>query len=158
MRLLPIRLLNIFLNIRKAPTDKQRQSWAIFLKNHSKGIWAMDFFVVPTLCFQLLYVFLIVNHDRRKIIHFAVTANPSSAWVIQQIREATPYGETPDYLIHDNDSIFTARSLRHFLENTSIKDKRQASVPPGKTVFVKGRSVFCGKNCSIMSYLLMRSI
>lgn len=106
--------------IRKAPTDKQRQSWAIFLKNHSKGIWAMDFFVVPTLCFQLLYAFLIVSHDRRKIIHFAVTANPSSAWVIQQIREATPYGETPDYLIHDNDSIFTARSLRHFLENTSI--------------------------------------
>lgn len=126
----PNTIANYIPKIRKAPTDKQRQSWAIFLKNHSKGIWAMDFFVVPTLCFQLLYVFLIVRHDRRKIIHFAVTANPSSAWVIQQIREATPYGETPDYLIHDNDSIFTARSLRHFLENTSIKDKRTSFRSP----------------------------
>ncbi len=110
--------------IRKSPTDKQKQSWMTFLKNHSKGIWAMDFFVVPTLCFQVLYVFLIVSHDRRKIIHFAVTTNPSSAWVIQQIREVTPYGETPDYLIHDNDCIFTAKPLQRFLENTNIKDKR----------------------------------
>ncbi len=67
--------------IRKAPTDKQKQSWTTFLKNHSKGIWAMDFFVVPTLCFQVLYVFLIISHDRRKIEYFAVTANPSSDWV-----------------------------------------------------------------------------
>ncbi len=101
-----------------------------FLDNHSKGIWAMDFFVVPTLCFQVLYVLLIVSHDRRKIIHFAVTANPSSAWVIQQIREVTPYGEIPDYLIHDNDSIFTATSLRQFLENTNIKDKRTSFRSP----------------------------
>ncbi|MDD4572515.1 MAG: integrase, partial [Clostridia bacterium] len=84
----------------------------------------MDFMIVPTLCFQVLYVFLIVSHDRRKIEHFTVTANPSSAWVAQQIREATPYGETPEYLIHDNDSIFTARLLQQFLENTNIKAKR----------------------------------
>jgi putative transposase len=110
--------------LRKAPTDKQKQAWQTFLKNHSKGIWAMDFMIVPTLCFQVLYVFLIVSHDRRKIEHFTVTANPSSAWVAQQIREATPYGETPEYLIHDNDSIFTARLLQQFLENTNIKAKR----------------------------------
>ncbi|PKM86947.1 MAG: integrase, partial [Firmicutes bacterium HGW-Firmicutes-12] len=65
--------------IRKAPTDKQRQSWVTFLKNHSNAIWSMDFFVVSTLCFQVLYVFLIVSHDRRSIIHYAVTAIPSSA-------------------------------------------------------------------------------
>ena len=110
--------------IRKSPTDKQKQSWTTFLKNHSKEIWAMDFFVVPTLCFQVLYVFFIISHDHRKIEHFAVTANPSSAWVAQQIREATPYGETPQYLIHDNDCIFRARSLQQFLKNTNIKSKR----------------------------------
>jgi len=54
-------------NIRKNTTDRQRQSWRIFLKNHSKGIWAMDFFVVPTLCFQLLYVFLIVSQKAVRI-------------------------------------------------------------------------------------------
>ena len=105
-------------------TKGKKQSWQTFLKNHRLGIWAMDFFVVPTLCFRILYVLLIVSHGRRKIEHFAVTTNPSSAWVAQQIREATPYGQTPQYLIHDNDSIFTAGLLQRFLANTNIKVKR----------------------------------
>lgn len=84
----------------------------------------MDFYVVPTLCFSLLYVFILVNHDRRTIEHFAITKNPSSAWVAQQIREATPYGKSPKYLIHDNDSIFTAKPLQDFLANANIKVKK----------------------------------
>ncbi|TYQ15479.1 UNVERIFIED_CONTAM: hypothetical protein Cloal_1937 [Acetivibrio alkalicellulosi] len=84
--------------VRKPPSEKQKQSWKTFLKNHRKEIWAMDFFTVPTLYFKVLYVFIIISHDRRKIEHFAVTTNPSSAWVAQQIREATPFGETPKYL------------------------------------------------------------
>ena len=111
-------------NVRKPPTERKKQSWQTFLKNHRPGIWAMDFLVVPTLCFRMLYVLLIVSHDRRKIEHFAVTTNPSAAWVAQQIREATPYVQTPQYLIHDNDSIFTAGLLQRFLANTNIKVKR----------------------------------
>ena len=111
-------------DVRKSPSDKQRQCWKTFLRNHRKGIWAMDFFIVPTVCFKVLYVFIIVSHDRRKIEHFAVTTNPNSAWVIQQIREATPYGEVPKYLIHDNDSIFTAKVLQEFLLNSHICSKR----------------------------------
>jgi len=111
-------------NSRKPPTDKQKQSWKTFLKNHGKSIWAMDFFVVPTLNFKVLYVLIIISHKRRKIEHFAVTTNPSSAWVAQQIREATPYGETPKYLIHDNDSIFRAQYLQQFLESCNVKSKR----------------------------------
>jgi len=84
----------------------------------------MDVFVVPTLSFKVLFVLIIISHERRKIEHFAVTTNPSSTWVAQQIREATPYGETPKYLIHDNDSIFRAQYLQQFLENASIKPKR----------------------------------
>ena len=74
----------------------------------------MDFFTIPTLYFKALYVFIIISHDRRKIEHFAVTTNPSSAWVAQQLREATPFGETPKYLIHDNDSILHQSYLKSF--------------------------------------------
>jgi len=84
----------------------------------------MDFFVIPTLSFKVLYVLIIISHERRKIEHFAVTTNPSSAWVAQQIREATPYGETPKYLIHDNDIIFRAQYLQQFLESCNVKSKR----------------------------------
>lgn len=111
-------------NIRKAPSEKQKQSWKTFLKNHRKELWSMDFFVVPTLCFSLLYVFILVSHDRRTIERFAVTRNPTSAWVAQQIREATPYGKSPKYLIHDNDSIFTSKQLQDFLSNANIKVKK----------------------------------
>ncbi len=64
--------------VRKTPTEGKKQAWQTFLQNHRPAIWAMDFLVVPTLCFKMLYVLLIVSHDRRKIEHFAVTANPSS--------------------------------------------------------------------------------
>ena len=116
--------------IRKTPTEGKKQAWRTFLQNHRPEIWAMDFFVVPTLCFRMLYVLLIVSHDRRKIEHFAVTTNPSSTWVTQQLREATPYGQTPQYLIHDNDSIFTAGLLQQFLANTNIKVKRTSFHSP----------------------------
>jgi transposase InsO family protein len=121
---LPILLAKYIPTIRKAPTERKKQAWQTFLKNHRPEIWAMDFLAVPTLFFNFLYVFLMISHDRRRIEHFAVTANPSSAWIAQQIREATPYGQTPQYLIHDNDSIFTAGLLQKFLSNTNIKAKR----------------------------------
>lgn len=117
-------------NLRKPPTKKQQQSWKTFLNNHRKELWAIDFFIVPTLCFKVLYVFIIISHDRRKIEHFGVTANPSSAWVVQQIRESTPYGKTPKYLIHDNDSIFTSKILQEFLINSNIKAKKTAIRAP----------------------------
>jgi len=60
-------------DIRKPPTLKQKQSWRTFLNNHRKGIWAMDFCVIPTITFKVLYVFIIISHDRRRIEHFAVT-------------------------------------------------------------------------------------
>jgi transposase InsO family protein len=108
----------------KSPSDKQIQSWKTFLHNHRKGIWAMDFFVIPTLHFKLLFTLVIINHDRRKIEHFAVTYNPTSVWIAQQIREATPYDIAPEYLIHDNDAIFTSAYFQQFLSNTNIKSKK----------------------------------
>ena len=109
---------------RKPPTDRQRQSWRIFLRNHAKGIWAMDFATVITLRFKVLHVLFVISHDRRQIKHFAVTEHPSGNWVTQQIRNATPFGRQPKYLIHDNDPILTCKFFQRFLGRLGITSKR----------------------------------
>jgi transposase InsO family protein len=90
----------------------------------------MDLFTVPTIRFRVLYVFIIVSHARRRIEHFGVTTNPTAAWVKQQVRNATPFGKQPKYLLHDNDSIFTAGCLQAFLSNANIKSVRTAYCSP----------------------------
>src|SRR5947208_12335462 len=72
---------------RKPPS----QSWRTFLKNHAKDLVSADFFIVPTIAFQLLFVFVILDHDRRRPIHFAVTANPTAEWTARQLLEAFPW-------------------------------------------------------------------
>jgi putative transposase len=69
---------------------------------------SIDFFTVPTIRFQVLYVFLVLAHDRRRIVHFNVTAHPTAEWTGQQLREAFPFGEEPRYLLRDRDGIFEA--------------------------------------------------
>jgi transposase InsO family protein len=108
---------------RTNPTDTQKQSWQSFLKNHAKGIWSMDFAVVPTLAFKALYVLLIISHDRRKIEHFTVTKHPTAEWLIQQFRNATPFGKQPRYLIHDNDAGFKSVLFQQFLAKINVKSK-----------------------------------
>jgi len=94
----------------KPPTEKQKRSWQTFLHNHAKDIWSMDFFTVSTLTFKILYVLIIISHERRKIVHFAVTDSHAAAqWVIQQARNATSFGEQPKYLIHDNHPVMVKR-------------------------------------------------
>ncbi len=91
------------------PEDPEKsQRWKTFLSNHSDVLAAMDFFVVPTATFGVLYCLFIVEHGRRRILHFNVTANPTSNWVIQQLREAFPYETLIKYLILDRDAIFNA--------------------------------------------------
>ena len=84
------------------------QRWMTFLRNHRDLIAAMDFFVVPTVRFTLLYVWFAIDHGRRRILHFNVTASPSSSWLIQQLREAFADEPVHRYLIFDNDAIFSA--------------------------------------------------
>ena len=93
--------------MRKAPRDPEpAKRWAAFLSNHREAIAAMDFFVVPTLDFGILYCFFVTAHDRRRILHFNVTEHPTSSWVIQQLREALPFDSAPGYLIFDRGSQF----------------------------------------------------
>ena len=82
------------------------QTWRTFLENHLKSMVSVDFFVVPTIRFQILYVFLVLAHERRRIVHFAVTAHPTAEWTAQQLREAFPWDSAPRYLLRDRDRIF----------------------------------------------------
>jgi hypothetical protein len=82
------------------------QAWRTFLDNHLQQLVSIDFFTVPTLRFQVLYVFLILAHDRRRIVHFNVTAHPTAQWTGQQLREGFPFDQLPRYLLRDRDAIF----------------------------------------------------
>src|SRR5271165_4996748 len=91
--------------MKRAPRDPDRaKRWLAFLRNHREAIAAMDFFTVPTITFASLYCFFVMGHDRRRILHFNVTRHPTSAWVIQQLREAFPYESAPRFLIFDRDA------------------------------------------------------
>src|SRR5262249_23020278 len=84
------------------------QKWRTFLENHLKTLVSIDFLMLPTLRFQILYVFLVLAHDRRRILHFAVTAHPTAAWTAQQVREAFPWDSAPRFLLRDRDRIFAS--------------------------------------------------
>jgi putative transposase len=87
---------------RKPPS----QTWRTVLENHAKTMVSIDFFTIPTIRFQVLYVFLVLAHDRRRIVHFNVTAHPTAEWTGQQLREAFPFEQIPRYLLRDRDGIF----------------------------------------------------
>ncbi len=82
------------------------QTWSTFLRNHVEAIWACDFLQVTDLFFRSLFIFFIIELKSRKVIHVGVTRSPTDIWVAQRLREATPYGQGPRYLIRDNDSKF----------------------------------------------------
>lgn len=91
--------------MRRAPRDPEpARRWLSFLRNHREAIAAMDFFSVPTVTFNVLYVFFILGHDRRRILHYNVTRHPTSAWIVQQLREAFPYEPPTKFLILDHDA------------------------------------------------------
>jgi transposase InsO family protein len=83
-----------------------RQRWKTFLKNHSAQIVSVDFLVVPTITFKLLYVLVFLSHDRRRIIHFNVTAHPTAQWCAQQLRNAFSDAEPARFLLRDRDTKF----------------------------------------------------
>src|SRR4029434_6810302 len=90
------------LRIRKPPS----QTWKSFLRNHANEIVAIDFFIVPTVTFNILCVFVVLLHNRRQVVHFNATAHPSALWTAQQIIEAFPEATAPRFLLRDRDSIY----------------------------------------------------
>jgi putative transposase len=103
--------------------------WLAFLRNHREVIAAFDFFTVPTVTFQLLYCFFVIDHGRRRILHFNVTRHPTSDWVLQQLREAFPEADPWRYVIFDHDSKFDAEVIT-FLKATGLRPKRTSVQAP----------------------------
>ena len=115
---------------------KKSTTWLPFLRNHLDVSWAIDFFTVTTIRFATVYVFLVLHHGRRKVVHLAVTANPSMRWVIQQLREAMPYGQQPRFLFLDNDGIYGS-GVGEFLDSCGIEEVRTAYRCPWQNPFVE---------------------
>jgi len=97
---------------------------------------AIDFFVVSTATFRLLYCFVVFSHDRRHVVHFNVTANPSAQWTVQQIIEALPFDQTPRYMIRDRDSIYGDR-FRQRIKSLGIEDVVTAARLPWQYPYVE---------------------
>lgn len=111
------------------------QSWRTFLTNHAGQIMAADFFVVPTVTFRLLFVLVVLAHDRRRIVHAAVTAHPTAAWTAQQLRNAFPDDRAPKYLIHDRDGAFAAVATT--IAHMNIDTVRTAPRSPWQNTYVE---------------------
>jgi len=87
---------------RKPPS----QTWRTFLENHLRQLVSVDFFVVPTVNFRILYVFLVLAHERRRVVHFNVTEHPTAEWTAAQLMQAFPWDTAPQYLLRDRDRIY----------------------------------------------------
>jgi len=111
------------------------QSWRTFLTNHASQVMAADLFVVPSVTFRLLFVLVILAHDRRQIVHVAVTEHPTAAWTAQQLRNAFPENEAPRYLLHDRDSVFA--HVATTLEGMNIQEVRTAPRSPWQNAYVE---------------------
>jgi putative transposase len=96
----------------------------------------MDFCVVPTITFGLLYVFIVLRHDRRRVVHFAVTTHPTQQWVSQQLREAFPFDEAPRYLLRDRDGIY-GHEVRRCLQSLGIEEIVIAPRSPWQSPYVE---------------------
>ncbi len=102
------------------PPRRPSQNWSTFLKNHGSEIWSCDYFSVTNIFFRQLYAFVIVELGSRRIVHIGVTRHPTDEWTPQQLRQATPFGERPKYLIRDNDRKFGPQFER-VAESTGIE-------------------------------------
>ncbi len=105
------------------------QTWKTFLHNHAAGIAAMDFLIVPTVGFKLLFVLVILKHQRRRLISLTVTTNPTAEWIAHQITDAFPWNEAPDYLVRDRDGSY-GHAVTRRLAAMGIRDHPTAPRSP----------------------------
>jgi hypothetical protein len=103
--------------------------WATFLRLHAQGIVACDFFIAVTATFRQLYVFVVIEHHSRRLIHHNVTSHLSAAWTLQQLREVVGYDDRCRFLIHDRDCIF-ASQLDESIRSLGIRVLRSAPHSP----------------------------
>ncbi len=112
------------------------QNWRTFLRNHAKDLVSIDFFTVPTVTFRILYVFVVLSHERREVIHFNVTEHPTSRWTGQQVVEAFPWEEAPRYLLRDRDKVYGAE-FRRRVRSLAIEEVLAAPRSPWQNPYVE---------------------
>ena len=112
------------------------QSWRTFLRNQALELVCIDLFTVPTVTFRILYVFVVLRLERRQIIHFNVTAHPTSEWAGQQIVEAFPWSKPPRYLLRDRDSVYGAQ-FRRRVQSLGIEEVLTAPRSPWQNPYVE---------------------
>jgi len=137
-------LLKLGIDISQAAVSKHMvrqqkppsQTWRTFLENHADCIAGIDFFTVPTATFRVLYVFIVLCHDRRHIVHFNVTAHPTARWTAQQLVEAFPFKSAPRYLLRDRDAIY-GEKVRRRIKSLCIEEVVTAAHSPWQNPFVE---------------------
>jgi transposase InsO family protein len=112
------------------------QTWKTFLKNHQGQMAAVDFFTLPTATFRVLYVFVVLSLDRRRVLHFNVTANPSAQWTAQQVVEAFPFETAPRFLQRDRDGIY-GQAFRERIKSLGIEERISAPRSPWQNPYVE---------------------
>ena len=112
------------------------QSWRSFLDNHVEDLVSIDFFTLPTATFRILFVFIVLRHDRRRIVHFNVTEHPSAEWTAQQIVDAFPWETAPRYMLRDRDGIYGAYFIRR-VEGLGIQEVLTAPRSPWQSPYVE---------------------
>jgi putative transposase len=130
-------LRKLGINVAKSTVEKYRPrayklsspTWKAFLNNHLQDIVACDFFIVPTASFKVLFVFIILAHERRRIVHFNITEHPTAIWTAQQIVEAFPWDTAPRYLLRDQDSVYSV-TFRHRIKNIGMEEVKIAPRSP----------------------------
>ncbi len=112
------------------------QSWKTFLANHVADLVAVDFLVVPTATFRILFVFVVLLHHRRQVVHFNVTSAPTSAWTAQQMLEAFPEDSAPRYLLRDRDAVY-GNTFRRRVESMGIAEVLTAARSPWQNPYAE---------------------
>jgi putative transposase len=118
------------------PHKPPSQTWRTFLKNHAGNLVSVDFFVVPTITFQLLFVFIILDHERRRPLHFAVTSHPTADWTAQQLLQAFPWDQAPRYLLRDRDGCY-GNKFRETAKAMGIQEILTAPRSPWQNAYVE---------------------
>jgi transposase InsO family protein len=117
---------------RKPPS----QTWRTFLANHAGTLVCIDFFTVPTATFRMLYVFLVLSVDRRRVVHWNLTSTASAAWAAQQIVDAFPEDATPRYLLRDRDGVYGAAFCKR-IAGLGIEEVKTAPQSPWQNPFAE---------------------
>lgn len=137
-------LAKLGIEVAKSTVDKYRvrprkppsPTWKAFLQNHVTDLVSIDFFVVPTIQFKLLFVLVVLAHARRKVIHCNVTENPTAQWTAQQIIEAFPWDSAPKHLLRDRDAIY-GNAFQQRVQSMGIEQVLSAPRSPWQNPFVE---------------------